>query len=73
MFDEQALLIFRFTFDGATNPAGNLRFDNVRVSGESIPRPVPEPATILLLGTGVAGVAARVRKSLKMPKRSRLL
>jgi len=42
-------------------PAGNLYV--VRdITFNFQPAPVPEPATLLLLGTGVAGVAARIRK-----------
>lgn len=35
------------------------------VGGPGNPQPVPEPATMLLLGTGLAGVAAKVRKRRK--------
>ncbi len=35
----------------------------IRIGGfQSISTPVPEPATMILLGTGLAGIAAKVRK-----------
>jgi hypothetical protein len=53
------LFTVRIILNGATTEAGNIRFDNIVVSGTQI---VPEPATMLLLCGGLAGVAAEVRR-----------
>lgn len=42
-----------------------LGVDNIRAIG---PAAIPEPATLLLLGTGIAGVAVKVRKGRKINK-----
>jgi hypothetical protein len=49
-------------------PQGNVTA-TITASGNHYYQPVPEPATILLLGTGVAGIAIRTRKRLRSRKR----
>jgi hypothetical protein len=57
--DNNPLFTVRIILNGATTEAGNIRFDNIVVSGTQI---VPEPATMILLSAGLAGVAAEVRR-----------
>ena len=58
-FDNNPFFAVRITLSGATTEAGILRFDNIVVTGTKI---VPEPATMLMLSAGIAGVAAEVRR-----------
>jgi len=45
-----------------TLPAGFINGDNIVTSGEAHACTVPEPATLVLLTTGLAGIAGAVRK-----------
>ena len=53
------------TINNVDNGADN--FFVLRVNGTT-PEPVPEPTTMLLLGTGMVGIAARVRRRRKAAK-----
>ena len=55
--------VFRHHYDAI---AGDVFFDNVLLTDENGPDPVPIPSTILLFGSGLAGlVGKRIRRKKK--------
>jgi len=56
---------FRIVFNGATSASGNNRIDNLVIEGTSISEPLPEPASLLLLGSGLTALGGLIRRRRK--------
>lgn len=56
---------FFHNFENVTLGTGNLGLTGGTITAEGIKAPIPEPATLLLLGTGLGGVASALRKRRK--------
>jgi hypothetical protein len=71
VFDQTSLFIGNIRYDLANLTFGNTLFLDPNATGgitritALVSSPVPEPATMILLGTGLAGAAAAARKRRK--------
>jgi hypothetical protein len=63
---------FFHNFENVTLGTGNLGLTAGTITAEGIKAPIPEPATLLLLGTGLGGVATALRKRRKAQGSERL-
>ena len=62
---------FRIVFNGATSSTGNNRIDNIVVEGTSEPASIPEPASAVLLLSGLGGLYKMRRKKAQKAQKLR--
>ena len=56
---------FQASNDSGGNEGNGATLQDFNTTGESAPVPVPEPSTMLLLGSGLIGLGAYVRRKFK--------